>query len=436
MKSNVRILLLALVALTLLGWYQVLGVTGENKSNYDRALEDAERCAGEGAYEKALDAYYEALTYEDNPELRRSMNELFLLCMEDGSVRYTAAQYEKFLSSLLSGYPDEAESYERSVAYWYEREEYLKCHGLLQQAEKKEVSSEVLGMYKEQIQYRCELNFTRYTEVYPLSQGRMTVCTTDVWNYISGAGNILLAGNYEEAWPFGDGLAIVRKNGTLRIIAEDGTVQKTLDRNILSAAGGYGDGMAPVRTETGCGYMDREGKQVLGSYERTTVFCNGVAAVMADGQWQIIDTEGSVILGGLEDVVLDGLGRCSACRVILASANGGYALYALDGKKINEEEYEAADAAGPDGITAVEKDGLWGYIDTEGNWILEPRYEAAKSFCNGLAGVREEGLWGFIDRSGEIVIECAYEDVDYWNEEGCCMVLTGGFWRLLRRTCV
>jgi len=441
MKSNVRVVILTLIVLTLLGWYQVLGTVSENRAAYKEAIERAERFAAEKTYEKALDAYEEALGYgdemdaEQSMDIRKSMNELYLLCMEDDRIRYDVSEYEKFLSAMLNTYPAESESYEMNVKYWYGREKYLKCYDILQQAGKNEVSSVILEEYMELIKYQCSLQTTRYTDFLPLYQGRMAVLTTDVWNYVSGTGRILLEGNYEEAQPFAEGLAIVRKNGTLRIITEDGTVQKILPGGILAGCGCYGSGLAPVQTSSGYRYMDREGILQSETYEYASAFCNEVAAVMKNGLWQIIDTEGNVLLDGLDAVALDGLNRCCPQNVILASVNGAYSLYAPDGTKTGTETYEDADAFEVDGVAAVKRDGLWGYIDTEGNWLLKPQYENAESFSHGLAGISEDGRWGFIDASGEVVISCAYEDVGYWNEEGCCMVFSGGFWKLLELIC-
>lgn len=436
MKSNARILILLLAVLTLLGWYQVLGITEENRTAYREALAEAESCTEEGVYEKALDAYGEALSYEDTLEIRLKMNQLYRLCLEDGSTRYTALQYEKFLSQTIVLHPETAESYEISAGYWYGQDKYLKCYGVLQQAEKNGVSSGVLEEYLGMVKYQCRLEFTRYTGFLPCFQGSMAVCTTEVWNYVDGTGKILLNGDYEEAAPFGEKIAIVKKNGTIRLIDEHGAVQEVLGPEILSVEGSFGDGMAPVRTAAGYTYIDREGRAVLGTYDHAGVFCNGVAAVRTGEHWQVIDTSGKVVLDSLDAVVLDGLGRCAPQNVILAAVKGGYALYALDGTRIMTEEYEDADSFLADGTAAVKQNGKWGYIDLEGNWVLEPVFQEAKSFSGGLAGISVDGLWGFIDSNGKIVIPCTYENVDYWNEEGCCMVFTGGFWKLLKRICI
>lgn len=436
MKSNARVLLLVLAVLTILGWYQVLdGEEKEGDKSYKQAVENAEHYTSEGAYEKALDSYAEAIAYQDTLEIRRIMNNLYLLCLEDERIRYDESKYQTFLEAMLRAYPEREEAYEMAVKYWYEQSGYLKCQTILQQAEKNGVFSESLEEYMRLIKYECKLTSTRYSDFRPLYQGIMAVCTTDVWNYVDGEGSVILTGNYEEAQPFSGDTAIVKKRGTCRIISKDGTVQKMLSDNIISSTGGYGDGLAPVQTESGYIYIDGEGNQKLGPFDKASVFCNGIAAVKSGEQWQVIDSSGKIIYDGAGDIVLDGMGRCAVQEVFFAAVDGSYALYSMDGIKIKNESYESVDAFNADGIAAVKKDGLWGYIDKEGNWVLEPQYEEAKSFSNGLAGISKEGLWGFIDMSGEVVMPCIYENVDYWNEKNCCMVLTGGFWQLLKRIC-
>ena len=75
-----------------------------------------------------------------------------------------------------------------------------------------------------------------------------------------------------------------------------------------------------------------------------------------------------------------------------------------------------------EGLAAVLVDDRWGYIDKEGNMVIEPQFGSllnpVGNFSNGLAAVRfveGDGLrttshWGFIDRSGNIVVELQYAD--------------------------
>ena len=51
-----------------------------------------------------------------------------------------------------------------------------------------------------------------------------------------------------------------------------------------------------------------------------------------------------------------------------------------------------------DGLVAFCKNGKWGFVNTAGEVVLEPKYENARSFSNGLAAVCEDGKWGFVDK--------------------------------------
>ena len=77
-----------------------------------------------------------------------------------------------------------------------------------------------------------------------------------------------------------------------------------------------------------------------------------------------------------------------------------------------QTSYEKLFANGP--ILAQNTDGLWGYIDSAGNYVVEPRFRDAYRFQgNGLAAVQdsETGLWGYINTSGEYAIEAKYSQV-------------------------
>lgn len=54
-----------------------------------------------------------------------------------------------------------------------------------------------------------------------------------------------------------------------------------------------------------------------------------------------------------------------------------------------------------------------GFVDENGNWVIEPIYENAHPFQEGLAAVKNnEDKWGFINPEGLLVIEHQYDKVD------------------------
>ena len=51
----------------------------------------------------------------------------------------------------------------------------------------------------------------------------------------------------------------------------------------------------------------------------------------------------------------------------------------------------------------------WGYIDTRGEWVVEPKFEDAWPFYEDVAAVRVEWARGYIGRTGEWVIEPRFQ---------------------------
>lgn len=59
-----------------------------------------------------------------------------------------------------------------------------------------------------------------------------------------------------------------------------------------------------------------------------------------------------------------------------------------------------------------EIDPPYGYITDQETLLVDPTYENARDYSNGYAAVKLNGLWGFIDTSGNYVIEPMYEIID------------------------
>ena len=64
--------------------------------------------------------------------------------------------------------------------------------------------------------------------------------------------------------------------------------------------------------------------------------------------------------------------------------------------------------------------------------MLEPKYEDARSFSNGLAAVKVNGLWGYIDTEGNMVIEPQFFDARDFTASGSYFAKTQYDWTLYR----
>lgn len=78
-------------------------------------------------------------------------------------------------------------------------------------------------------------------------------------------------------------------------------------------------------------------------------------------------------------------------------------------------------------IKAQDDNGLWGYIDVKGDWVIEPKFSQAYNFSCDRAEVVdvESGMHGFIDPMGNYAVEPLYYEANAFSE-GYAAVATWG----------
>jgi len=64
-----------------------------------------------------------------------------------------------------------------------------------------------------------------------------------------------------------------------------------------------------------------------------------------------------------------------------------------------------------EGLRAIQKNGKFGFIDSQARLRIANRYEGVQQFSEGLAGAKIRGHWGFINHSDQIAIQPAYDEV-------------------------
>jgi hypothetical protein len=68
------------------------------------------------------------------------------------------------------------------------------------------------------------------------------------------------------------------------------------------------------------------------------------------------------------------------------------------------------------GLFSIEVQGMWGFINAEGEVVIKPLYDSVGFFSEGLAQARLDGKWGYIDTSGKMIIPPAFTYADYFTE--------------------
>ena len=118
----------------------------------------------------------------------------------------------------------------------------------------------------------------------------------------------------------------------------------------------------------------------------------------------IADTSGTITSTKIapQDVIIMGEVICAEDH------DGNYHYFDADGNKLDSTEY-----AEPDCLLYLDntlnkakgKNGLWGYVDKNGRWIMEPNYIYATDFNDGFAYVEmNHGIdCGIIDTNGTFI---------------------------------
>ena len=102
-----------------------------------------------------------------------------------------------------------------------------------------------------------------------------------------------------------------------------------------------------------------------------------------------------------------------------------------EGKEVIPCIYDNVDEFS-EGLAAVEKNGAWGFVDTEGKEVIPCIYDNVDEFSEGLAAVEKNGAWGFVDTEGKEVIPCIYDNVDEFSE-GLAAIEKNGAWGYINK---
>lgn len=159
------------------------------------------------------------------------------------------------------------------------------------------------------------------------------------------------------------------------------------------------------------GFAARTGKLVIPpSFADVGPFKNGLARAALDGYCYLV-TAGNYRQGSPTSGYPSSCGGAPAdavtpCRVGFINTQGNFAI---------EARFESAQDFS-ESLAAVRIGGLWGFIDSTGSVVIPPRFEQVQPFREGLAAVKHQGKWGFIDKAGTVAIPARFESVDSFSD--------------------
>ncbi len=139
-------------------------------------------------------------------------------------------------------------------------------------------------------------------------------------------------------------------------------------------------------------------------YDYMHSFSNKLAVVKKKGKYGYVNQMGRVEIPLVWDDAWD-FGR-DGHAFVKSSYPPSSCLIAKDGNVFlqlpNDCEYARSFS---DGMLAAIRDKKWGFIGSDGSWVIPPQYDAVGDFSSGVAPVQQGKEWFFIDKNGETVLK-------------------------------
>lgn len=416
MKRNVIVLFIALLGLS---WFTALSEAANNPRELRAHLDRAAELEEKGIYVDAITEYESALEYDpENEEIQIKMAQAYL---NSGDSR----NFITICEDMAEQHQDGTEALDLLMEYYIKNDredeaiQYLSSFvdTYPENENAQEWFMELEGSYTEL--------YCRYTEMGGMVNDTMAVLEDGYYGISDAKGNELIPAEYKMTHPFSeDGFALVQKTDEEWIyIDEDGQTRKVPDKE-YSNLGMFSEERASASKEGKYGYLD-ENMEPVGEFvwDALTGIRDGTGAGSTDGKWTLVDDDGEAKNDGqYEDVIIDENGFCSAQERIFIRDGETYHMINTSGNRIGDLEFENARAFTEDGYAAVCLDGKWGFVDQDGELVIDYAYEDARSFQNGYAAVCLDGKWGYIDEGGNMVIDPIFLEATYFSSQGTAAV--------------
>lgn len=418
------IVIICLVAMMGYGWYSYAQVFVKNiqNQNYANALiAEADDYVEKGLYQRAIFDYAEALeTFNTEDNWKKLINAYQMRYEEDEKI---LPDYISNLESAVRNFPTNRDFVIKLYDFYMASKEYSSAYNCLSYAEQNGLTDDELKSNKLHVRYLYSESALGCDEYIGLVNNAYTAKIGDLWGAFSSGGSIEVEFKYEYLSRGGYSKArIYTTEKDSRLIDENGIVLAIFPFKIYEA-GTYSQGCIAIKQNDKYAFYDWIGKKVSGDYDDAGCFVNDKAAVKSGDKWFLINKSEEAVSDKFYDIKLAPTGSYISNNIMVAkNSSQKYSMYNSDLNKIGNFECEDMDYAADAELIAFKNNGKWGYVDKDGNVVIEPEYDNAKSFSNGLGAVCKDGKWGFINKQKEQAINYIFDEVDYFNADGSCIV--------------
>ncbi|MBQ9097499.1 MAG: WG repeat-containing protein [Clostridia bacterium] len=233
---------------------------------------------------------------------------------------------------------------------------------------------------------------------------------------------------YDMVYDFSEGLAAVSKDGKIGFINTKGEL---IVPNIYHSSGrhSFKSGLCLVTEINADGsagtsyYIDKAGNKVIDNgYDYGMAFYENRTFVKTGEIWNLIDEKGNLItkedFGPYTNSVP---GKFSGGYAVVVK-DGLYGIINADGEYVVNPKHEfISDITG--NRTVFKSGGKFGYMNIDGSVVISPVYESLGNFKFGIATYSEQGKFGVIREDGVRITPPEYKKIEILDNS-CVKIYT------------
>lgn len=283
--------------------------------------------------------------------------------------------------------------------------------------------------------------------------------------YTETLATVALSGDYAEVGTFSEGFAVVTTHdGRKGVIDNNGTVIVE-PTSRYARIGEFSNGFALFDTcvddngydvgdvNSTVGYLNTKGEEAISFAMNRGDYLGGIYGFQngygifyqssyGTHTYHLVDTSGNItILPDASRIYGTAVDEAGYIRYEEEQMGGSYlhGFTNLAGEIVIQAQYQGVSISGfKEGLCAVVHNGQLSYINTSGQTVFHKSYlDSVFDYYDGLAGFRDgNGLFGYMDQQGNTVIPAIYDAIYNFSEgfawvvrDGkLCLINTDGDW--------
>lgn len=279
----------------------------------------------------------------------------------------------------------------------------------------------------------------QYETIDQLSDGLFALQLNGKYGFINTKGELVIPFQFDSTRGFTDGYAIVITDNDFGVIDKKGNIVLKMEYDGIYPTGLKQTFLIFDRKRNKYVANIKGEKIFEIKYDSFDKFYNDYAVIKNDNKYGLIDKNGNIViackyyaLGNYENGFsltfkkekedLDGLmdlhenilvepkyDFLSTGLVDFIAINSLKGLMDKSGKIVLTPEYDQLGYSFEEGLISISKDGKYGFANEKGEIVISMIYDEVKIFSAGIAPALKKGFWGFIDKNGNTVIDFKFK---------------------------